>query len=183
MKNVTDIATEALEIIEALKKAGVAAVLAGGCARDLAHAIEPKDYDIVVYENQGANALIDKLTTVGFYALEPYGDTCSTREDVRDDLDCVIHGCAPNGAVCDILIYTCDFDSPEEVVRTFDCTLNMAWLGVGDFGQLTVQTVEDYPTPIQNFAEVVPNVFVPGVDETRARYIAGKFPQYIHNRT
>lgn len=179
MQEVQDVTQEALDIIDALDKANIKATLCGGCARDLAHGIVPKDYDIVVHENQSSEVLAQRLTEAGFYAIEAYGDTCSTREDVRDDLDCVMSACAPNGAKCDILIYTCDFDSPEEIIRTFDCTLNMAWLG-REFDGLTIQTCDDYPS---QSLPIRANKFVEGVDETRIRYIAGKFPQYQHIRS
>lgn len=53
----------AFRIVDALHCAGIPAIIAGGCGRDVYHNIEPKDFDIIVPECASASAVQEALAS------------------------------------------------------------------------------------------------------------------------
>lgn len=176
-----------VKISDGFKERGMPALFCGGCARDLFLCREPKDFDIVMMQNQNPEDMLATLEDMGFEDIGFYGDANKdlsgyvlNHERLRDELDYVIKAEYPGLGRCDILVYRCDFEDAADVVSTFDCTLNMVYLDVFNRGEdgrgYGIVPVDDYPFP-----GVRANRFADGVDVTRQRYIAGKFPQYQHD--
>lgn len=173
MNDIYDIVAQ---IYRKMQAQGVDVLACGGCARDTLLFQVPKDIDLVVFQNISSAALTEALEGAGFTDVQAYGDGQSEPDNdrCRDDLDYVVSA-KYQGRRCDILVYTCGFNTAEEIVRTLDCYLNMVWF-CPDTYQL--RCIIEYPVA---GSRVLPNEFTAGVDIDRQKYIAGKFPQFIHN--
>lgn len=160
----------AMEVLAHLDHCGITAVIAGGSARDSYHGVTPKDYDICVLGDHTIDDAIAALDDCGHVTdIEPFGDGASMSANENRNLDWVIKF-VRLGVHFDLIQFASLPLTPTELVESFDCTLNMAW--IAEDGEVILH--DDYPKP---FGKVE---FMPLCDFplARMRYLSQKYPQY-----
>jgi hypothetical protein len=160
----------AMEVLQHLSHCGITAVIAGGSVRDTYHGKVPKDYDICVL---GDHSIEDAITTLddcsGVTGIEPFGDGASMADSADANLDWVIKFVC-RGVHFDLIQFASLPSTPTELVESFDCTLNMAWLA--EDGEVILH--DDYPEPFGK-VHILPLCDFP---VARVLYLSEKYPQY-----
>lgn len=163
---------------EALLEIGIQTVLAGGAVRDIIHGNQPKDYDLIClgYEDnisEVAGHLVDKPYVEW---MEPFGEGASMKENTDDNLAWVVK-LGVLGTPIDLIQYADNLGTPEEVVESFDCTLNMCWLPSMHFNLNDIVKHPSFPKHIGDKVLMLPLAHNP---KQRRDYIQRKYPQYLY---
>lgn len=148
--------------------AGIPGVIAGGSARDALHGLEPKDYDVVVYET-GPNRMEveSKLRRLGVEIGQIYQENYEGESSERFDW-CVKAKFL--GRDVDFIGLQIPCSNPLEVVESFDFDINQAWFDDAGY----VRAHECYPV----MGEEISVLQLAELHPERTKKLAAKFPQY-----
>lgn len=164
-------------VLDALRKAGYEAYVAGGAARDLHYGRTPKDWDILLIQGPEWGEVQAIATKV--YGCDPYavhGDDQYLDLPSDNWLDYVIQFNDGGGVAIDIIQYADDPATIEDQVRLFDCNLSYFWLDV----EGNVCHTEDAHT-VQRYAQhkLVEFTGARGATPARRDYLSAKFPTCV----
>lgn len=156
----------AYEIQSELRKWGIRSVICGGAVRDILHGRVPKDVDIVILGDHdpervrlAAERAFERAETPpASHAASEVGDPVLCLVVQADGVDVIMQSTAPH--------------TPEDVVESFDCTLNMCWIDP-DSGMLLKH--DEYPAPFGR-VRMLSTCRDP---LKRAEYLRGKCPGYV----
>lgn len=176
--------SDAAGILRMLKEHDIKAAIAGGFCRDVLNLVMPKDIDVWILDDTDATILaaalyahnIDHDVVERGITAEEYVDHQPKRE-----LDFVLRATIGNMPVD----FIATVDIPQHIVQlveTFDCTINMAYIEQDDS---CIRFVADPRLPKHAF-------FTEQADEGRLIKMRGKYPdkhfevyrnmnQYLHN--
>lgn len=153
-------------IMGLFEKHGIAAVVAGGAARDTYHGVTPKDYDIVIINNDDTTlARVTAALAERTLQFEDFSGNASMGGSPHLEWVLQVEGCV------DIIAQTARPTSINEVLENFDFTLNMAYFERRGYPKLH----ERYPA----VGEEV--VMLDKCDDpvNRSCYLSKKYPQYV----
>lgn len=116
-------------VLEALRKAGYEAYVAGGAARDLHYGRVPKDWDIVLIGPSADIDLVDRLASKAFGSVpnERHTNDDYMGESMDGLLEFVLQY-SEAGLAIDILQYGDEPETIEDQLRMFDCNLSYFWI-------------------------------------------------------
>lgn len=174
----------AVEVLKVLNEKFGEVIIAGGAARDTAHGIAPKDYDLCMltagasdvdnYEDYAydvSRALKTALPLVeGVEVFETY------RSNKGRLIFCIKF--KYKELSFDLLEYGSQPVTPEDQVAEFDTTLNMVWLALEADDSITVNGTDAFHAVVTQAAPVQPLRSIDGDIPARLEYLKGKFPNY-----
>ena len=116
----------ALQVLAGIQAFAPTAIIAGGCARDIAHGVEPKDFDVIVPLGTPISPLKEHLKVLadeGSYRAFVFGDVSTGKP--YDEVDRVILclKATIKGVDFDVLLYNVTEDALK-AVDYFDANLS-----------------------------------------------------------
>lgn len=130
---------QALAVLKEVRAFSPTAIIAGGCARDLAHGLTPKDYDIIVPLQTDLFNLKNRIRAMadeGTYRAFVFGERGDTGGYSEDDRVIMCLKATIGGVDFDVLLYNVQ-DHALLALDYFDFNLNQYFLdndGVPHYG-------------------------------------------------